>query len=210
MLLVPFLFAGAGTFYFLVVRAGGVLLASYFTFCALVLLAAWLVLAFAGARILQKFLQQRAALLTTKIAWGLASLILLFMLLRNFPTPLPNWFPPGGNAASSLRATASDLAYFLIELMESRHLNKDLMAQLQAPQVRVNEHVSWGLGIGIQHSLHGESLWHWGSNPGSKSIMVVYPAQRSGIVVLCNSAQGENLVVEIAKRALGGKAYWDS
>jgi CubicO group peptidase (beta-lactamase class C family) len=132
------------------------------------------------------------------------------MLLRNFPTPLPNWFPPGGNAASSLRTTASDLAYFLIELMESRHLNKDLMAQLQAPQVRVNEHVSWGLGIGIQHSLHGESLWHWGSNPGSKSMMVVYPAQRSGIVVLCNGSQGENLIVEIAKRALGGKAYWDS
>jgi CubicO group peptidase (beta-lactamase class C family) len=207
---VSFLLAAAGTFCFLVVMAGGVVLASYFTFCALAPLAVWLLLAFAGARVLQKFIQQRAALLGAKIAWCLVSLVLLFMPLRNFPTPLLNWFPPGGNAASSLRATPSDLAHFLIELMEAKHLNKDLMAQLQTPQVKANEHVSWGLGIGIQHSAHGDCLWHWGSNPGSKNIMVVYPAQRSGIVVLCNSSQGENLIVEIARCALGGKAYWDS
>jgi CubicO group peptidase (beta-lactamase class C family) len=84
-----------------------------------------------------------------------------------------------------------------------------MMAQMQTPQVKVNEHISWGLGIGIQHSAHGESLWHWGSNPGSKSIMVVYPAQRIGIVVLCNSSEGSDLIFAIAKRALGGKAYWD-
>jgi CubicO group peptidase (beta-lactamase class C family) len=154
--------------------------------------------------------KRRVAPVIAKIGWGMASLLLLFMLLRNFPTPLPNWFQPRGNAASSLRATASDLARFLIELMDTEHLSRDMMAQMQTPQVKANEHVSWGLGIGIQHSTHGESLWHWGSNPGSKSIMVIYPAQRTGIVVLCNSSEGSDLIFEIAKRALGGKAYWDS
>jgi CubicO group peptidase (beta-lactamase class C family) len=213
-MLVLFLLASGGTFYFLVVKAGGAILAGYFTFCALLLLCVWLVLAFLGAKVFQRLLgsdeKRKVAARAAEIAWGVASLVLLFLLLRDFPTPLPNWFEAGGNAASSLRATSSDLARFLIELIESRHLNKELMAQMQTPQVKANEHVSWGLGIGIQHSAHGESLWHWGSNPGSKSIMVVYPAQRVGIVVLCNSSEGSDLIVEIAKRALGGKAYWDS
>lgn len=213
-LLIAFLLASVGTFYFLLVRAGGVVLAGYFTFCALAFLVVWLVIGLAGIRVLQRFFPEQekrsAAPTIAKIGWGTASLFLLFMVLRNFPTPLPNWFQPGGNAASSLRATAGDLANFLIELMEPRHLDKALMAQMQTSQVKVNEHISWGLGIGIQHSAHGESIWHWGSNPGSKSIMVIYPAQRVGVVVLCNSSEGSDLIFEIAKRALGGKAYWDS
>jgi CubicO group peptidase (beta-lactamase class C family) len=213
MMLVSFLLSGAGTFYFLIVKAGGIILADYFTFCALLLLMAWLVLTLLGAKIFQRLLapdeKRKRAVLAAKIGWGVASLAGLFLLLRDFPTPLPNWFERGGNAASSLRATASDLALFLIELMDAQHLSKEMMAQMQTPQVKVNEHISWGLGIGIQHSAHGESLWHWGSNPGSKSIMVVYPAQRIGIVVLCNSSEGSDLIFAIAKRALGGKAYWD-
>ncbi len=36
--------------------------------------------------------------------------------------PLPDWFPAEGNAASSLRSTAADLARFLIDEIAARAL----------------------------------------------------------------------------------------
>ncbi|MGH7493253.1 MAG: serine hydrolase [bacterium] len=120
------------------------------------------------------------------------------------------WFESRGNAASSLRSTAENLATFLIELSAGQHLSPEWLAQMQTSYINVNTHVSWGLGIGLQHSEHGDCLWHWGSNPGSKSVMIIYPKQRVGVVVLSNSWNGSDLIQEVAARALGGKTYWDT
>ena len=211
LLLVLFLTASIGTFLFLDARAGGAILAAYFSLCALALIMIWVVVLWIGVRVFKHlFSKQKKLALAVHTGWGILSMVVLVFLLQHMPVPLPNWFTTGGNAASSLRSTAGDLAHFLIELSESRHLNATLMTQMQQPEISVNEHVSWGLGMGIQHSSHGESLWHWGSNPGSKSVMVVYPDQGIGVVVLSNSSNASDLVFELAGRALGGKAYWDT
>jgi hypothetical protein len=76
--------------------------------------------------------------------------------------------------------------------------------------VTVNAHVSWGLGIGIQHGRDGDCLWQWGSNPGSKGIMAIYPQRRLSVVVLANSATASDLVADVAARAIGGKAFWST
>ncbi len=113
------------------------------------------------------------------------------------------------NYAFSLHSTAADMAALLVELSHPELLSTELWRQMQIPQVRVNEHISWGLGIGIQHGAEADSLWHWGANPGYQSLMVIYPQQGIGVVVLTNSSEGLPLAREIAQRALGGKAYWD-
>ncbi|MEM7018607.1 MAG: hypothetical protein AAF512_14855, partial [Pseudomonadota bacterium] len=96
----------------------------------------------------------------------------------------------------------------LIALGRDARQGGELWGQMITPHIQVNEHISWGLGVGIQHSQHGDSLWHWGSNLGSQSLMVYYPATGVGIVILTNSQNGADIYHEIAHHALGGKAYW--
>ena len=105
-------------------------------------------------------------------------------------------------AAGGLRATAGDLARFLIVAMD--------VPEMRAPQVRVADHLSWGLGIGIQHASSGDSIWHWGQNPGWESLMVGYPDSKTGVVVLTNGGPplaGLTLAREVAHAALGGDHY---
>lgn len=187
-------------------------MAVYFTLCFALLALLWFLLIHFGIRIFSHFLNSYSykewLKNTINLLWSGLCLAILLWFSLDFPVPVPNWFPKEGNVASSMRATAEDLAHFLIELAAPQHLDMDLIDRMRTPQVTVDEHISWGLGIGIQHSVHGESLWHWGSNPGSKSVMVIYPAQCNGVVVLANSWNGSNFVFEIAGRALGGKTYW--
>jgi hypothetical protein len=37
---------------------------------------------------------------------------------------------------------------------------------------------------------------------------VIYPQQRTGVVVLTNSEYGLSVAYDVAQRALGGKARW--
>jgi CubicO group peptidase (beta-lactamase class C family) len=122
------------------------------------------------------------------------------------PVPKEPATPP--NAAYSLRASASDLATLLIEISDPQLLDPDLGAQMCIPQARVNADNSWGLGIGIQHSPSGDSLWHTGDNPDFNSLMVIYPDQGLGVVVLTNGERGMPVAYDVAQRALGGKAEW--
>ena len=114
------------------------------------------------------------------------------------------------NAASSLLSTATDIARFEIELMNPQHTSRAVIDQMLSDQVRVGDGVSWGLGIGLHEDATGKSFWHWGSNPGFKSLMVGYPEQRIGVVIMTNGSYGLDIVSDIAQRALGGGdcTYW--
>jgi CubicO group peptidase (beta-lactamase class C family) len=130
--------------------------------------------------------------------WAVFSVAMPLALLGTLIVPVPNAHVARGNVAYTLRATAPDLARLLIALPDA----------FTHPQVRVNADISWGLGIGIQHSDQGDSLWHWGANTGYKSLIVMYPDHGLGIVVLTNSDRGLPVARDIAQRVLGGKAVW--
>jgi CubicO group peptidase (beta-lactamase class C family) len=95
---------------------------------------------------------------------------------------------------------------FLIEVAEPQHLNAELAAQVRTPQVSAGRNMTWGLGPGIQHSEHGNALWQNGQTFGFRSLMVIYPEQHIGVVVLTNSDHGFPLACDVAQRALGGSA----
>ena len=83
--------------------------------------------------------------------------------------------------ASTLKTTAPDLARFTIELMNPKLAPVAVVERLTHPSVVVNDRVQWGLGIGIDQSDGETTWWHWGSNPGYQSLMVVQPdRQRAG------------------------------
>ncbi len=137
--------------------------------------------------------------------------------------PLPLDYRPGTPAAyAGLRATAVDIAHFLDELMAPTQIDQAVVDEMLRPQVEVNSHTDWGLGIGIQTNAKQRTIWHWGVNfPGYQALLVGYPDQRVGIVVLMNggpmvygsksfSTRGLELARQIVALTFGGEHhdYW--
>jgi CubicO group peptidase (beta-lactamase class C family) len=161
-----------------------------------------------GARLVRRSKASMGTFLGLLVSFGLLALIVTRPAV---PLPLRSFHMP---AAGGLRATATDLARLMMELMQPRHLDPALVAQMLRAHVRVSERVSWGLGVGIQHGPQGNSFWHWGLNPGYESLMVGYPEQKIGVVVLTNGGPGGaglKVARRVAHRAIGGDhySYWN-
>jgi CubicO group peptidase (beta-lactamase class C family) len=139
-----------------------------------------------------------------RATWFGLSFIALLWLSGMITGPLPAVLSPKPSAVGSLRTSATDLATFLIEVADPQHLNAELAAQLRTSQVSAGRDMTWGLGPGIQHSEHGIALWQNGQTFGFRSLMVIYPEQQIGVVVLTNSDHGFPLACDIVQRALGG------
>lgn len=133
-----------------------------------------------------------------------------YLRVIGFEIPLPELGRQSPNAANLIRSTAPDIARFMIELMDPRKINPTTVHEMLTEQVKVADAVSWGLGIGLQHGAAGDCFWHWGSNPGYKALMVGYPKQKIGVVIMTNSSRGLDIVGQIAQRAIGGAdgPYW--
>ena len=113
--------------------------------------------------------------------------------------PFPNFVVP--NAAASLVTTARDYGAFLRHLLGG---GAPVLARMMEPQVRINEALRWGLGIGLEEMADGRTLfWHWGDNPGFKNIVVGDPAAGRALVVFANANSGR-AVYERVVRALTG------
>jgi CubicO group peptidase (beta-lactamase class C family) len=125
------------------------------------------------------------------------------LALGDLPGVTPEAAKPG--AASTVRATAADMARFLIEIADPQHLSPETAALMRTPQVALHSDLSWGLGPGIQHSPEGNALWQWGQELDFQSVMVVYPDLGYGAVVLTNGDfLNPGVAIDIAHRALGG------
>ena len=133
--------------------------------------------------------------------------------------PRDKFKPKEPNAAASLHTTARDYAIFLDALLNRKGLRPQTLHEMEKPQIAVNpectnctdrtpdelsKSVFWGLGIGIQQTADGESLWHWGDNGNFKCYMVIYPKQKVGLVYFANSENGLSVASELIRSALGG------
>jgi CubicO group peptidase (beta-lactamase class C family) len=163
-----------------------------------------------GRFLLLRFLPTQKPVLYKVLVSGWTFLIVLVFILqsRHMAVPVPQWNPSRSNVAYTMRSTAPNLARFLIELDAPENISSSEIEEMLTPQVTVNQDISWGLGVGIQHSKYGKSIWHWGANRGFQSMMVFYPDNGIGIVVLTNSDNGLSLAKDVAQLALGGEANW--
>jgi CubicO group peptidase (beta-lactamase class C family) len=109
-------------------------------------------------------------------------------------TPLEPERPTAGNAAYSLHTTPADFARVagaLLAPAAAGLLRASTVAELWAPQVRIDDQLAWGLGWGLQRPAAagaGWSLWPWGDNQGSKHVALVGRAH--GLVVMTNGDRG--------------------
>ena len=127
--------------------------------------------------------------------------------------------PKEANAASSLHTTAGDYALFVEALLNGTGLKPETLREMEKPQIAVNpectncteripkelsKNVFWGLGMGIQETAQGESLWHWGDNGQFKCYVVAYPKQKIGVVLFSDGENGLSIVPDLVSVALGG------
>jgi CubicO group peptidase (beta-lactamase class C family) len=119
---------------------------------------------------------------------------------------------PRVNAAYSMVSTPLDIARFLIEILNPRFMAKNTMNLMTAPSIPVNDDVSWGLGIGIQHGPEGDAYWQWGNNDDiCHSFFVVFRNSMTGVVIMLNGKNGRKSIKRIASRTIGGShlSYMD-
>jgi CubicO group peptidase (beta-lactamase class C family) len=172
-------------------------------------IAGFLVLAWVfGRRLISRLFPSRRGLQMISTAiWMLLSILALSAAMISWENlPVPGRAPVRSNAAGTVRATASDMALFLIEISDPQGLSPEMGAELAEPQVALHRDLSWGLGPGIMHTPEGNALWQWGQAPDFQSVMIIYPEIGCGVVVLANSDFfNPDVAIDIAQRALGGR-----
>ena len=122
------------------------------------------------------FLRQKKVLrFTITTTWMILNLIIFLIIANSLTGPVPKNHSDEASAIGSLRSTAPDLATFLIELSNPRYLSEAIASQIDSAQVTINQDFSWGLGIGIQHTIHGDAIWQNANTFAFRGIMVMYP-----------------------------------
>jgi CubicO group peptidase (beta-lactamase class C family) len=178
---------------------------------ALLILVLWgapLLALLLGNYVLRRLLPERGGLRKGLLATCVLVTVLLVagavLVVGDLPGISPEAASP--SAAGTIRATAADMARFLIEIADPQHLSPETAAEMRRSQVSLHRDLSWGLGPGVQHSPEGDALWQWGQAPDFQSLMIIYPDLGYGAVVLANSDfLNPDVAIDIAQRALGGR-----
>jgi CubicO group peptidase (beta-lactamase class C family) len=126
------------------------------------------------------------------------------------PRPRSRYLHPNG--AYTLYTTVDDYALLLMEMLKAERGASPLLSQAAAremlkPQVAVGSRdpverpgqalgraVFWGLGWSINHTAQGDIAHHSGANStGFRSFAQFSPSRGSGLVILTNGAQGDEV-----------------
>jgi CubicO group peptidase (beta-lactamase class C family) len=99
-------------------------------------------------------------------------------------------------APDGLWTTPSDLAIFVIEMLKSREgksnrvLSESMTRQMLAPQID-------GMGLGVFTNQSASPFYHGGDNSGFLCLLVGFADSRKGAVIMTNSDNATDLIVEI-------------
>ena len=153
-----------------------------------------------------------------RFAAAVAVLALLLAVGSRIIVPIETW-SSRVLLAASLHTNIEDMSHLALELVRPRKIGAEVRDMLFEPRVDAGRGVAWGAGIGVDRSTEPTTWWHWGSNPGFQSLLVLEPERGDGIVVLTNTGGGlDNLTgdlggyhfaKQIARRALGVHGRWD-
>ena len=112
-------------------------------------------------------------------------------------------------AAATLHTTAPDFAKYMMAVMNEEGLSGETVSQMLTTQSVVDpeksDAVTWGLGVGLEHTPHGLAYWHWGDNMLFRCLFVALPKQKIGVVYFTNSFNGLSVRAQIVAAAIGGE-----
>jgi CubicO group peptidase (beta-lactamase class C family) len=124
------------------------------------------------------------------------------------------------DAAGSMQTTINDQARFMQAVMEGRLLRSKTREQMLSPQVQIlSKHqfptlsdettdenkpirLSYGLAWGLYWTPYGEVFFKEGHDDGWRNYAVCFDQQKSGIVILTNSGNGEGIFKDVLETLL--------
>ena len=113
---------------------------------------------------------------------------------------LPNFLSP--NAAASMLTTATDFARFLRHVVTARRSGgapSAIVDHMMSPQIRCNEAIQWGLGVGLEDRGNRRFAWQWGDNPGFKNFYAADPQGAKAVVVFTNGDRGARVYERVIR-----------
>ena len=115
---------------------------------------------------------------------------------------------PKAQAAASLHTTPEEYARFVCMMLtpgiSSSLLTRKWRDEMLRPQVHLSKTLAWGLGWGLQQTEDGHAFWHWGDNPGFKSLTLTYLEAQTGLVIMANGDGAVALWEPLVELCLGG------
>ena len=108
------------------------------------------------------------------------------------------------NAAAGVLTTVEDYCRFGIHVMNGAGLPSELYGEMIQPYRNLKEDVDQGLGWEIVQNLESDeyALVHEGGSKGVKTIVVLLPKSKRGIVVFTNGDQGDRVYERVLRESV--------
>ncbi len=113
-------------------------------------------------------------------------------------------------AGASLYVTTADYARFLVALGSGEGLSRETWQEMIRPQIAVRDregkgeiNFHWGLGVGVNQTEKGATLWHWGDNGDFNAYFEILPGNKRGVVFFMNGANAHALTPVITREVMG-------
>ncbi|RDC57218.1 class A beta-lactamase-related serine hydrolase [Pedobacter chinensis] len=135
---------------------------------------------------------------------------------------------PGGKVrsgsavgAGSMLTTISDFSRFITYVLSGKGLSRTTFREMIRPQVRINSiyefptmleetthrddkiNLSYGLGWGVIKTPYGPAFFKGGHDDCWRNYTISFPDKKTGIVIMCNSGNGERIFKELLEKLIG-------
>ena len=110
------------------------------------------------------------------------------------------------NAAANLLTTVQDYGIFMAHIINGAGLSDTLFQQFLTPYSNKQAGIDWGLGCQLLLDLNdnGElAVMHGGGDYGVKTIMLMFPMSKKGLLIFSNSENGMILWRKIIEEYFG-------
>jgi len=119
------------------------------------------------------------------------------------------------DAAGSMQTTLRDFTRFMQAVMDGKGLHAQVRAQMLSPQIQIFSKyefptlspattdanraikLSYGLGWGLYWTPYGKAFFKEGHDEGWRNYTVCFDQQKSGIVIMTNSSNGEGIYKDL-------------
>lgn len=126
-------------------------------------------------------------------------------------------------APSTMETTLNDLSLFVEGVMKKKIIGEKATHEMFSPQIRIRSVVqmgplsrkdtnandgiqlSYGLGWGLLKSPYGWAAFKEGHGDGFQHYMILFPDQKTGVLIMTNSDNGESIFKELLELTIADK-----
>ncbi len=134
---------------------------------------------------------------------------------------LPKDKDNAARAPSTLETTPEDYTRFLTAVMKNTIISEKTRDEMFTPQISIRSinqfgpfslkdstlndsiELSYGLGWGLYKTPYGWGAFKEGHGDGFQHYSVIFPEKKMGILIMCNSDNGESIFKELLQTAIG-------